>query len=380
MTTDIKGMLPSERSKKLSEYAQGLSNEAQAFLLDCLNAGNDERDLLQKENNKLKGDLIQNGSLANAGHSGSPVNLLERELYQQIGEHANAFKAIGQSQKEMNLFSFESKAMIQATNLTGDPVASFADNSIQRSATPNHFSRIIGVTECGTGTISYMRESSPLSSSGSFGFQTEGSAKPEITYNATVVNTSLDFLAATVKISRQFLNNIPDLQFFVARSLAEDYENSLDTFVYQRLWASATPGVSSATVAAEKLLDYTVQIGAAGRTVSHICLSPSSWAKILKSQPGSSQPYSQPGGISIGPNGATYIFGLPLVPIPAMPSGSVLIGNFSRACSLAQNGQFGIRTTDSDSDDFQKNLITLRAENQLALMIYSPASFVSATI
>jgi HK97 family phage major capsid protein len=279
----------------------------------------------------------------------------------------------------MNLFSFESKSMTQASNLTGDPLPSLGSNMILRPMEGNHLSALIPTTIVGSGSVTYMREASPLSSSGSFGFQSEGSAKPQIDYNIVTINQELQFLAATCKVSRQFLSNVPELQSYLSRSLSEDYKNALDTYCYQSLTANAVAGVSSESVAAARLLDYSTQAAWAGRGVSGIAIGVSAWAKVLKSAP-SSGPYSVPGGVTFTPEGGIFIFSYPVYVIPSMPPNSVLIGNFARGCSLAQSTIFSLRTSDSNEDDFVKNMLTVRAESLLTLMVYSPSAFVSGTI
>jgi HK97 family phage major capsid protein len=372
-------MSHSERLEKLKGYCKGISNEGLEFFTDFLNVKSDELSTLQAENDQLK---RERGSLSNAPMSGSASNLLERELFAAIGEHANVFKSLASSnsKKETSLFSFETRSMTIGGNLSGDAIPGLGNENIPRPYAANHFQNLIGTTTVPTSSVVYMQESSPLSSSGSFGFQSEGASKAQVDYNVKTITAELEFLAAVVKISRQFLASIPDLQNYLSRTLAEDFKIALDNFIFQRLWTNAVAGASGESVAAAKLLDYVTQAGWSGRPPDGIAISPSSWAKVLKSAPGSAGTYSIPGGVQISPLGSISVFGYPVYPISSMPSGSVLIGNFRGGASIAQNVAFNVRTSDSNEDDFNKNMLSIRGESLLTLMVYQPLSFVSGTI
>lgn len=68
------------------------------------------------------------------------------------------------------------------------------------------------------------------------------------------------------------------------------------------------------------------------------------------------------------------LFGLPVVASNAMPSDNVWVGSLSQAATLHNREGIAVDLSDSDSDNFTKNLITIRAERRLALTVEKPAA------
>jgi len=60
---------------------------------------------------------------------------------------------------------------------------------------------------------------------------------------------------------------------------------------------------------------------------------------------------------------------------PALAAGTALVGSFLYGAALAIKGGMRIAMTNSDQDDFIKNLVSVRAEIRVALTPSVPASF-----
>lgn len=73
--------------------------------------------------------------------------------------------------------------------------------------------------------------------------------------------------------------------------------------------------------------------------------------------------------------GATdYIWQKPVVVTTAVGAGTALIGTTS-AAQVWRKGGLTVEATNSNEDDFIKNLVRIRAEKRLALAVYRPAAF-----
>lgn len=73
--------------------------------------------------------------------------------------------------------------------------------------------------------------------------------------------------------------------------------------------------------------------------------------------------------------GATdYIWQKPVVVTTAVGAGTALIGTTS-AAQIWRKGGLTVEATNSNEDDFLKNLVTIRAEKRLALAVYRPSAF-----
>jgi HK97 family phage major capsid protein len=73
-------------------------------------------------------------------------------------------------------------------------------------------------------------------------------------------------------------------------------------------------------------------------------------------------------------NAPPTLFGLPVVASNAMTTDSVLVGSLTQAATLHNREGIIVDMSDSDENNFQLNLITLRAERRLALTVEKPAA------
>ncbi len=75
-----------------------------------------------------------------------------------------------------------------------------------------------------------------------------------------------------------------------------------------------------------------------------------------------------------GSNSAPELFGAKVVASNAMTAGQVWIGNLAQAATLWIREGVVVEMSDSDENNFQLNLITIRAERRLALTVEKPAA------
>lgn len=73
------------------------------------------------------------------------------------------------------------------------------------------------------------------------------------------------------------------------------------------------------------------------------------------------------------------LWGKPVAITPAIAAGTYLAGAFRLGSQYFQRQGLTIETTNSDQDDFIKNLITIRAEERLALAVWRPGAFAKGT-
>jgi HK97 family phage major capsid protein len=151
--------------------------------------------------------------------------------------------------------------MTIGNNLTGSVYTSYVDNPALRSYVNPHLRSVFNIIPVSTGSVSFPRGNTPVGE-GSFGKQTEGNGKPQVDYDVTVVNTALSFIAGYAKVSRQMIDDLPFLQAYLQQSLIEDFQKAEDTYYLNAIASSATAGSTSATITAEKFIDYVAQLGA----------------------------------------------------------------------------------------------------------------------
>jgi HK97 family phage major capsid protein len=73
------------------------------------------------------------------------------------------------------------------------------------------------------------------------------------------------------------------------------------------------------------------------------------------------------------------IWGLPVVYTTAITLGTALVGAFRLGAQLFRRQGVTVETTNTNVDDFEKNLVSIRAEERLALAVYRPKAFATVT-
>jgi HK97 family phage major capsid protein len=265
--------------------------------------------------------------------------------------------------------------MTIANNLTGSVYTSYVDNPALRSFVNPHLRSVFNIIPVSTGSVSFPRGNTPVGE-GSFGKQTEGSAKPQVDYDVTVVNTSLSFIAGFAKVSRQMIDDLPFLQAYLQQSLIEDFQKAEDTYYLNAIAASATAGSSSGANTAEKFIDYLAQLGASNWTANLALTTHAGWAGLLKTKPAD---YSVPGGMVIDQNGNVRIAGVPVIPHSLVTASKIYVMDTTKF-AIAQQSGLAVRSTEFDGTDFQSNLLTFRCEARCELLQFQPSAAVYGAI
>lgn len=309
---------------------------------------------------------------------GEHISNIKSEIANGIEKGYAAIKdAVRSNGKGFN-FEMDLKAvgvMLESSNLTGNPYQSYVDNPYMRSYVNPHLRSVFNIIPVSTGSVSFPRGNSPVGE-GSFGKQTEGSAKPQVDYDVTVVNTALSFIAGYAKVSRQMIDDLPFLQAYLSQSLIEDFQKAEDTYYLNAIAASATAGSTSGANTAEKFIDYLAQLGALNWTPNLSLTTHAGWAGLLKTKPSD---YSVPGGVVIDQNGNVRIAGVPVIPHSLVTSGKIYVMDTTKF-AIAQQSGLAVRSTEFDQDDFIKNLITFRAEARCELLQFQPSAAVYGNI
>lgn len=77
--------------------------------------------------------------------------------------------------------------------------------------------------------------------------------------------------------------------------------------------------------------------------------------------------------------GPERIWGLPIVKTTRIAEGTALVGAYREGGQIFRRSEIAFAVSDSHSDFFKKNLLALRAEERLALVIFRPNAFCTVT-
>ena len=219
----------------------------------------------------------------------------------------------------------------------------------------------------------------------------EGAQKAESALTWSLVNMPVSTVAHWIKISKQLAADAPALAAYVNTRMRYGVNQKVDT---QLVVGDGTApnisgtydtgnftahGYSNAAIAAisttfKKLVlirKVIADLYTAGYPADAIVLNPADWATI------EIELFTTAAGqtlYSVNDAGQARLFGLPVIQAIGMAADTFQVGRFSEAYMIYNREGVVVEMSDSDGDNFQKNLVTLRAERRLALATEKPAA------
>lgn len=217
----------------------------------------------------------------------------------------------------------------------------------------------------------------------------EGAAKAESSLTWSLVNQPVSTVAHWIKISRQLAADNRALAAYVDLRMRYGVNRKVETQLvsgdgvapnmagFMKAGNYTAHGYADAALGTvlKKLVLIRKIIGdlqAAGYEPNAIVLNPADWAQveidIFVAGSANVVPYS------IDAQGNPRLFGVPVVTSVGMASDSFVVGAFGDHGTIYDREGVVVEMSDSDGDNFTKNLITLRAERRLALASEVPAA------
>lgn len=216
----------------------------------------------------------------------------------------------------------------------------------------------------------------------------EGTQKPESSITFTLVPMPIATVAHWIKISRQLAADAPALAAYVDNRMRYGVNLRVENQLVSG--DGVAPNISGfmdagnftahgildgalGTVLKKLVLIRTIManLTTAGFPPDAIVMAPGEWASIeiaLFTTAAGQTMYS------VNEAGIPILFGLPVIQSVGMPADNVAVGNFGQACTIYDREGVTVDMSESDSDNFTKNLITIRAERRLALVVERPAA------
>jgi HK97 family phage major capsid protein len=217
----------------------------------------------------------------------------------------------------------------------------------------------------------------------------ETAMKPEsnITYEPMVVPVRT--IAHWVPVSRQAMDDAPQLQSLIDSGLrygldaAEEAQLLLGDGTGENLLGLVPAATDYDTAmnaagdnSADTILRAITQAEAASQLpVTAIIVNSTDWSDMIGLK-GADGHY-----LSNGPFGQTAptLWGRPVVETPSMPVGSFLVLNGTQAAQIFDRMETEVLISSEDRDNFVKNMLTVRAEKRLALVLKRPQAIVYGT-
>lgn len=219
----------------------------------------------------------------------------------------------------------------------------------------------------------------------------ETTLKPESDYAWATDNAPVRTIAHWTPISRQAMDDIPQMESLIDGELRYGLDDKEDAELLmgdgtgqhlEGLFTAATPYAQPAgiSITSPTIIDQLrlaiLQVELADYAPDAQVLHPTAWAGIeLQKDDHGRYLFANPQGIA-GP----VLWGRPVVSTKRIGAGNFLTGNFKLAGQIFDRMDTEVRISDQDRDNFVKNMLTVRAEKRLALVIRRAQALVRGTL
>ena len=210
----------------------------------------------------------------------------------------------------------------------------------------------------------------------------EGAAKDRIHIPYTPKTAALSKIAAYFKESDELINDAPFLESAIRNRGLYEFQKAIETYLVGALAGATGVQVCGTAVNFDNILAAKQDIIAdTGYIPDAMIINPSDWSTLLQAKDQNRQYLLGGPGFGSYGNGAYFenpkVWGMNVVQSAAVTAGAPIVGAFKPAASVvtqAGNGQ-RVEVSNSDQDDFIKNMVTVRIEERLVLAVRVPAAF-----
>lgn len=246
---------------------------------------------------------------------------------------------------------------------------------------------VIGSARTTSSSVEYVRETGFTNNARPV---TEGTTKPTSDLAFNMYSAPVRTLAHIFKVSRQMLDDGPALAAYIGRrgtyGLKQVEENqilfgngtgqNLNGLVPQAT-AFSPAFTSAAETAFDRINAAISQAEDAEVPVNAIVLNKRDWRKMLGVKDGDERYISgqSPFGLQ-----EPRLWNLPVVATNAMPAGEFLVGAFGEAATIFDRLDVEVAISTENTDDFEKNMATIRVEERLAFAVFRPEAFVTGDL
>jgi HK97 family phage major capsid protein len=273
-----------------------------------------------------------------------------------------------------------------ASGSGGDLYVPYRDAPAMLPQRPLRVRDLLPVVQVSTGTVEYPQQTTRNISAATVA---EGALKPQSDIQFDLVTVPIRTIAHWALASKQILDDVPQLRSYIDNDLiyglgfVEDNQllNGAGTGTdLNGIYTQATAfAAGSLVVASPTKLDVLeaaiLQNNLANLPADGIVVHPSDWASILMTKDsqgryvfGDPQTVAQP-----------RLWSVPIVASQAMTSGAFLVGNFRGSATLYSRQDMTVELSSEDSDNFRRNLISVRVEERIGLAVRQPTGFTKGT-
>lgn len=302
---------------------------------------------------------------------------------------SEAFKGLMENLHPGRRVSVETKAIISslttdADGSAGDLLVPFRDDYVttpKRRLTIRDLLQVVPITG---NSVQYPKLTGYTNAADTVS-ETAGDLKPQSDLKFDIVTANVTTIAHFLEAMRQILDDAPQLQGLIdgelryGLALIEEDQllngggtgTDLNGIYTQATALAANPMVVATPTKIDVIGVAILQQNLTNLPADGIVINPSDWTamQLIKDTAGAyilgdPQSSAQP-----------RLFGLPVVPTPAMTVDKFLVGNFQQGATLYDRLNARVEISTEDSDNFRRNKVTILAEERIALAVKNTLGF-----
>lgn len=313
----------------------------------------------------------------------TPADPAPVKKFATIGEHAAEFiktQSVKAGRFAVQIPEYKSSTSTQTSpSAAVDYATTFDKNVVEAARTPLVIRALFGAENISGSTLVFLTEGAI---EGAPAVTAEGAEKPQVHYaDPTPTTVSLSKIACHLKESDEYINDYP----FLASAINGRLLYNLGLVEQNTLVSSLTgtsgiqtdttswTAASTAAGLADLILDAAMDVQeSTGFPADAIVMNPATWYILRVAKDAENRYY---GGGFFGAQNIPNLWGIPVCVTTAVTSSQIIVGAFKTCGSVVSNGGVRVEMSNSNEDDFVKNLMTIRAEERLALAVRRPAGF-----
>lgn len=231
-----------------------------------------------------------------------------------------------------------------------------------------------------------------IQGSGSSPFVAENVLKPESGITFVLMNEPVQTLAHFIPASKQVIEDSQQLSSFISGRLTyglklkeeaqllfgDPAATNGDLNGLMTLATAYTPQSPPSSNELDVIRDMIKQAQLSEYTPDYIVLNPQDWYDIDVRKVGAGDDryvVGDPRNFSV-----PRLWGIPVVVTNSMTAGNVLVGAFAMGCEIKDRKISSVEVSREHSDNFTKNMVTVLAEERIALVTYRTESFIKGTL
>ena len=289
--------------------------------------------------------------------------------------------------------SFEIKAdMTTGADFTGEVIAATRVPGIKYDpSSPVHVRDMVPVGTTNSDVVRYVTESAYTQGGAA---TAEGSALGQTDFNLTASTANVELLGTYLRISRQMMEDTEQLTSYISARIPSKLMAVEDDQVLggngvapnlhglrntATIWSNAASGYAAGVITNPQNFDVLItaknQVEKANYKASHILMHPTDFNKLLSTKDGDSRYIKDQVYQGLAPSFA----GIPIVTNTNFAEGEFILGDFGQAAQLWVRENAGVEMFEQDSDNIQKNFITVRVQERVAFATYLPNALCRGT-